>query len=261
MTDGEEESHGALRRMFSRGMDSINKTARRFMWADEDDSEYGYHRTNSGTLAKKEDYEKDVKQDVDDEVSDDDEATKLRADTSQDEERKKKRMKSLTDQAASGCLCCKTPECLSFMKPKSKARPKRSGGRNKRNKAGVKMECQYTIGIEQDEAFNVKSRIIGKAGANVKEVVNEANKYDKEGGTKLRLRGRGSDFIETDKDGVKRESSDPMMLCVSATNQDAYDEARRRIEALLGGIYAEWQGLTGQSIQFDVHEGKREGGL
>mmetsp|Transcript_38448 Transcript_38448/g.102315 ORF Transcript_38448/g.102315 Transcript_38448/m.102315 type:complete len:249 (-) Transcript_38448:97-843(-) len=115
-----------------------------------------------------------------------------------------------------------------------------------------KLQCQFLIGIEDDADFGVKGRLLGKAGKHMKDVVAEAGE-----GTKLRLRGRGSGFFE----GPRRiESSDPLMLCVSAPSIEAYDEAKRLVCELLEGIYADYREVVPHStVKLQVHEGPREG--
>ena len=55
---------------------------------------------------------------------------------------------------------------------------------------------------------------------------------------KLRLRGRGSGYLE----GLTRqESPEPLHLCVSCTTRHGYAEAARLVAALLERIYAEYR--------------------
>jgi hypothetical protein len=58
-----------------------------------------------------------------------------------------------------------------------------------------KYVCNYEIQIENDDVFKVTSRIIGIKGMNVKRILYEScNPNDNT--TKLRLRGRGSGYLE-----------------------------------------------------------------
>jgi len=116
-----------------------------------------------------------------------------------------------------------------------------------------KLQCQFLIGIEDDADFGVKGRLLGRAGKHMKDIIAEAGE-----GTKLRLRGRGSGFFE----GPRRmESTDPLMLCLSAPNIEAYDAAKRLVSELLEGIYMEYREVVPDStVQLQVHEGPREGG-
>lgn len=115
----------------------------------------------------------------------------------------------------------------------------------------VRPQCQFMIGIEQDNKFNVKGRIIGLRGQNMKDIVEKSGI-----GTKLRLRGRGSGFKEGREN---KESDDPLMLCVSAPNVEAYGAAKAEITSLLKDIYVEYARLkrTNAPCIF-IHEGPRD---
>merc|ERR1712007_383793 len=112
----------------------------------------------------------------------------------------------------------------------------------------------FYIGIDHDSEFNVKGRIIGKGGKNMKDIVDACN------GTKLRLRGRGSGFLEGPR---KQESTDPLMLCVSSPDAESYQKAKVLISKLMNDIYADYlaSGLPALNLSINIHEGKREGGL
>jgi len=51
---------------------------------------------------------------------------------------------------------------------------------------------------------------------------------------KLRLRGKGSGFVERD---IKAESQEPLQLCISCPSKEGYDIAVQSTEELLKGIY------------------------
>lgn len=93
-----------------------------------------------------------------------------------------------------------------------------------------KYTCRFDIGIENEEKFQVSRRIIGSKGANMKRVVRNS-------GAKLRLRGKGSGFLEGHN---QQESSEPLHLCISCREFDGYCHAVRLMEELLTGIYAEY---------------------
>jgi hypothetical protein len=81
-------------------------------------------------------------------------------------------------------------------------------------------------------------------------------------GAKLRLRGRGSKFLEGPE---QRESEDPLMLCVSVPDLKAYDDAIKLISELLEDIYSEYRSFCSSSrrpipdLSIQLHEGAREG--
>lgn len=99
-------------------------------------------------------------------------------------------------------------------------------------RGGIKYTCRYFIGIENDDQFNVARRIIGAGGAKMKEIVAKAG-----GDAKLRLRGKGSGFVERD---TKAESTEPLQLCISCPREEGYNVASQRAEELLRGIYTEY---------------------
>lgn len=122
----------------------------------------------------------------------------------------------------------------------------------------MKRQCQYTIGIEEDSKFHVVRRLLGPKGRNMKAI---ADKTD----SRLRLRGRGSKFLEG-PEWDQKESTDDLMLCISNTSSDAdYKEAQKKVVELLKGIYREYEDFcrkTGQTIpvlKIQLHEGAREG--
>lgn len=58
-----------------------------------------------------------------------------------------------------------------------------------------------------------------------------------EGEAKLRLRGKGSGYLERDS---KKEAPDPLQLCISSPRRESYTIAKRCAEALVRQIYAEY---------------------
>jgi len=131
----------------------------------------------------------------------------------------------------------------------------RKSGKGKNSGRGSKCQCQYTIGIEEETGFRVCNKLLGPKGQHMKAIA-EAT------GAKLRLRGLGSKFLEA-PDWV--ESSDPLMLCLSAPDATEYAEAKRLTEEVLEDVYKQFRrfqatkGLTPENVSLDVHEGPREG--
>ncbi|CAK9107262.1 unnamed protein product, partial [Durusdinium trenchii] len=136
--------------------------------------------------------------------------------------------------AGKGCLevekefCWKSWDETSFVKD-----------RTVRSERG-RWQCQFLVGIEAKNDFGVVGRLLGRGGANMKRIAGDTN-------AKMRLRGRGSGFKEADLDG--KESTDPLMLCVSAPSEKSYREASVEIHKLLTDMVAasrkhmnhEWQ--------------------
>lgn len=82
-----------------------------------------------------------------------------------------------------------------------------------------------------------------------------------ETGAKLRLRGLGSKFLEGPE---KRESSDPLMMCISASTETGYNTAVDTVQDILQHIYTEYHefqannGMSISSISIQMHVGARE---
>jgi len=118
-----------------------------------------------------------------------------------------------------------------------------------------KRQCQFMIGIEEEPQFQVKRKVLGPHGHNMKAIAEKT-------GAKLRLRGRGSGFLEGPE---QREASDPLMLCVSAPDACSYGESVRLLRKLLEGVHESFRGFckrAGQpapDLRIDVHEGPRPG--
>mmetsp|Transcript_27187 Transcript_27187/g.78125 ORF Transcript_27187/g.78125 Transcript_27187/m.78125 type:complete len:380 (+) Transcript_27187:55-1194(+) len=119
----------------------------------------------------------------------------------------------------------------------------------------AKPQCQFFIGIEEDSKFKVTRKVLGPHGQHMKSIA-EAS------GAKLRLRGKGSGFLEGPE---QRESTDELMLCVSAPDQAGYDEAVKMVRELMERVYDEYRTFCRKSgkeepdLQIRVHEGPRPG--
>lgn len=94
-----------------------------------------------------------------------------------------------------------------------------------------KFTCRFDIGIENDKDFQVARRIIGQKGANMKRIV-EAT------GAKLRLRGKGSGYLEGP---LKEESNEPLHLCVSCISQKGYNDAINAVSEILQTVYEDYK--------------------
>ena len=116
-----------------------------------------------------------------------------------------------------------------------------------------KYTCRFDIQIDNDKEFHVARRIIGQKGANMKRIVKQAG-YD----AKLRLRGRGSGFLEG---AQKQESQEPLHLCVSCKDYAGYKAAIEQVEELLSQVYDEYRDycamrnqLYPQNLSLVIHE-------
>lgn len=123
------------------------------------------------------------------------------------------------------------------------------GGRNIQ-----KFQCQFIIGIEEDNKFRVVRRILGFSGQNMKRIADAT-------GVKLRLRGRGSKFLEGPE---QEESLDDLMLCISSQDEKGYQACLPMVQKILQRIYREYEtfcknsGRTAPTLQIQIHEGPRE---
>jgi len=138
---------------------------------------------------------------------------------------------------------------------KSRGRAANSGPKGLGKGAAEKLQCQFIIGIEEDNQFRVMRRIIGQGGEHMKSI---AQKTD----AKLRLRGRGSKFLEGPD---QKESTDDLMLCVSSQDKVGFENAKNLVSELLEGIYKSYSvfcakaGKSPPALGIQLHEGFREG--
>jgi len=138
--------------------------------------------------------------------------------------------------------------------------PRKGAGKGGKKGAGKgaskeKFQCQFILGIEEDLEFHVVSRVIGRGGANMKRIFADS-------GAKLRLRGRGSNFLEG---AEEKESEDDLMLCVSCMDASSFDMARKAVSKLIEGIYQQYrtfcrrEGRACPDLELTIHEGYRAG--
>lgn len=99
-----------------------------------------------------------------------------------------------------------------------------------------KWTARYDIQIPTDNAFQVTRRIIGTRGINMKRI-NQLT------GAKLRLRGRGSGYLE----GSSRlEADDPLHLCISCCDSNKYRAAKQMVDKLLRQIYLDYDAWSAE---------------
>lgn len=118
-----------------------------------------------------------------------------------------------------------------------------------------KYQCQFIIGVEEDSNFRVVRRVLGTGGENMKRIAEES-------GAKLRLRGRGSKFLEGPQ---RKESDDDLMLCVSSLDVTGFETAKRAVSELINGIHQHYRAFCRKSghecpeLVLKIHEGYRAG--
>lgn len=112
------------------------------------------------------------------------------------------------------------------------------------NNPSNKFTCRYDVVIENEKNFQIAKKIIGSKGCNMKNIIENSlaetglrNHPNSKEAIKLRLRGKGSGFLE----GPDRKESDEMLhLCVSAKNLNVFNITCRHVETLLSKIYEEY---------------------
>lgn len=135
-------------------------------------------------------------------------------------------------------------------------RPARKSYASKKQQGCKKPQCQFIVGIEEDEDFKVKTKLLGPHGKHVKVIAEKS-------GVKLRLRGRGSGF----KEGLEaQESNDPLMLCISAVDFHSYEAAKKLVQELMEDVYKQYNQFcinirreANPQIRIQLHEGPRDG--
>ena len=119
-----------------------------------------------------------------------------------------------------------------------------------------KYVCNYLIQIENDDNFFVTKRIIGKNGCFLKKIIREACIKYGDFSTKIRLRGKGSGYIEQNE----KESEEPLMLCISSLNYPTYLNCCLLIDSLLKKIYNDYYDylikLLPKELKYSVNKKK-----
>lgn len=104
----------------------------------------------------------------------------------------------------------------------------------------VKYIAIFLVQIENESLFKVCKRIIGTKGITMKNIL---NCYPAEHKLKIRLRGKGSGYLEPI---TKIESSDPLQLCVSSADYFTLHSVCIRLSSLLMNIYQDYHKFLAQ---------------
>ena len=112
-----------------------------------------------------------------------------------------------------------------------------------------KYVCNYLVQIENDDKFFVTKRIIGKNGCFLKKIIQEACIKYGDFSTKIRLRGKGSGYLEQNG----KESEEPLMLCVSSLNYPTYTNCCILIDSLLKKVYNDYYDYLLKVLSKDLH--------
>jgi hypothetical protein len=112
------------------------------------------------------------------------------------------------------------------------------------NNPSNKFTCRYDVVIENEKNFQIAKKIIGSKGCNMKNIIENSlgeaglrNHPNSKEAIKLRLRGKGSGFLEGPE---RKESDETLHLCVSAKNHGVFNITCRHVETLLSKIYEEY---------------------
>ena len=98
----------------------------------------------------------------------------------------------------------------------------------------LKYVARYVIQIENDKEFQVKMKLIGSNGINLRRIIADNCIRFNDFSTKIRLRGKGSGYREG---ATNEESDDPLELCISTLDYGSYMRCGLQIEMLLRFIY------------------------
>ena len=113
-----------------------------------------------------------------------------------------------------------------------------------------KYVCNYTVQIENDNLFMVTKRIIGKNGCFLKKILQEACIKYGDYSTKIRLRGKGSGYV----DKVNSEcNEEPLMLSVSSLNYPTYYNCCLLLDNLMNKIYDDYYEHLHQILPKELH--------
>lgn len=129
------------------------------------------------------------------------------------------------------------------------------GGKAAGKGSSDKYQCQIIVGVEEDNKFRVVRRVIGSGGENMKNI-NEQSQ------ARLRLRGRGSKFLEG---AEQQESTDDLMLCISANEKAGYEKAKAMAVELIESIQHSYRSFCSKAgkecpdFKLQIHEGYRDG--
>ena len=112
-----------------------------------------------------------------------------------------------------------------------------------------KFVCNYLVQIENDDNFLVTKRIIGKNGCFLKKIIQEACIKFGDFSTKIRLRGKGSGYLEQNG----KESEEPLMLCISSLNYPTYLNCCMLIDNLFTKVYNDYYDYLSNILPKELH--------
>ena len=113
-----------------------------------------------------------------------------------------------------------------------------------------KYVCNYTVQIENDNLFMVTKRIIGKNGCFLKKILQESCIKYGDYSTKIRLRGKGSGYIDKVSNN---DSEEPLMLSVSSLNYPTYYNCCLLVDNLMNKIYEDYYEHLHKVLPKELH--------
>ena len=109
--------------------------------------------------------------------------------------------------------------------------------------------CKYQILIPNDKDFQIARRIIGNKGYEMKKILNECKNNNVKDLVKLRLRGKGSGYLEGPEN---QESDEPLHLCISTKDQEEMDKVCKLVDNLLNKIYEDYKNYCFKNNIFPI---------
>ncbi|KAI8326263.1 hypothetical protein GQ54DRAFT_294956 [Martensiomyces pterosporus] len=114
----------------------------------------------------------------------------------------------------------------------------------------AQLQDKVYVDIDSERGFNVRAKLIGTGGENMKYIQNTT-------GTRVQVRGRGSGFIEGSSGS---EAFEPMHLHISAHSEDSLKQAKDLCQSLVDTIRSQYQEFKegGRSNRRHDHYGYRD---
>ena len=120
-----------------------------------------------------------------------------------------------------------------------------------------KYVCNYVVQIENDNLFMVTKRIIGKNGCFLKKILQESCIKYGDYSTKIRLRGKGSGYIDKANNS---ENDEPLILSVSSLNYPTYFNCCLLVDNLMNKIYDDYylhlKNILPKELYYSIHKKK-----
>ena len=120
-----------------------------------------------------------------------------------------------------------------------------------------KYVCNYVVQIENDNLFMVTKRIIGKNGCFLKKILQESCIKYGDYSTKIRLRGKGSGYIDKVNNS---ENDEPLILSVSSLNYPTYFNCCLLVDNLMNKIYDDYylhlKNILPKDLHYSIHKKK-----